>query len=42
MLYPKKGIINIESVNMVIVGSEIRKPVKISQESIIVPPYFKW
>jgi hypothetical protein len=42
MLYPKKGIINIESVNMVIVGSEIRKPVKISQESIIVPPCFKW
>lgn len=42
MLYPKNGIVNIESVNIVTIGSEVRKPVKVLQESIIMPPWFKW
>ena len=42
MLYPESGTVKIESVNAVKVGSDNRKQLKVTLESLIVPSWSKW
>lgn len=42
MLYPDSGAISIESVNMVKVGSNSRRPIKVALESLEIPSWAKW
>lgn len=42
MLYPKRGFIEIEYINKVVIGSNIRKPVTISKKTLINPLYSTW
>ena len=42
MVYPKSGTVNIELINQVIVGTDSRKHLKISQESLDKPNWTTW
>ena len=42
MMYPKSGTVKIESVNIVTIGNDTRKQIKLAQESLIVPVWSKW